>query len=213
MKNKIIIFDMDGVLFDTGNIAKESLLKSHPGMTEEMFQDINSGNYHEGLKKYAYLKKIETEEERKQRSILYSKQKSEMPMFQGAKELLEALYKNNYIITLNTNAYDRNCIPLLERFNIKKLFDFLATADISKDKVEKFKLIEKKFKVDKKEMLFITDALGDVRDANTAGVSTIAVTWGVHDASFFEREKYSNLIGIVNTIEELHNYIKKYYYK
>ena len=174
-----------------------------------MIKDMNSGNFHEGLKRYSYLRKPETEEERKQRIILYAKKKSEMPIFEGIKELLERLYKNNYTLVLNTNAYNRNCLPLLERFNIKDIFDFLATAEISKDKVEKFNLIENKYNVDKHDMLFITDALGDVRDADIAGVPTIAVTWGVHDKSFFEKEKHINLIGIVDTVEELSNLIKK----
>ena len=58
-------------------------------------------------------------------------------------------------------------------------------------------------------MLFITDALGDLKDADIAGVPTIAVTWGVHNKSFFEKEKHINLIGIVDTVEELSNLIKK----
>ena len=200
---------MDGVLFDTIPFAEEFFLNNHPGITSEMYKDMHTGNFHEGTQKYSHLKKSETEEERSQRLIFYAEKKSKTPLFEGIKEFLETLHNSGYFLALNTNAYDRNCLPLLESTGIKSLFDFLATAELSKDKVEKFRLIKEKYKVDEKEMLFITDALGDVKDADIARVPTIAVTWGVHDKTFFEREKHDNLIGIVNTVKELSNFIKK----
>ena len=131
-------------------------------------------------------------------------------MFSGVRELLEKLHKQGYILVINTGAYNRNCIPILEYSKITHLFDFIATAELSKSKLEKFKLIEDKYGVVKKDILFVTDALGDVREANIAGIPTIAVTWGVHDKSFFEREKHSNLIGIANTVKELNDFIEQY---
>ena len=199
---------MDGVLFDTIPFAEEFFLKGHPGMTSEMYKEIHAGNFHEGYSKYSHLQIPETEEEKSQRRINYADKKSRTPLFEGMKELLEVLHNDKYILVMNTNAYDRNCLPLLENAGIRDLFDFIASAEISKDKIEKFKLIEEKYQADKKDILFITDALGDVRDADVAQISTVAVTWGVHNKAFFEREKHANLIGIVHTTEELINFIK-----
>ncbi len=81
----------------------------------------------------------------------------------------------------------------------------IATAELSKSKVEKFALITEKYNVNASDTLFITDALGDVKEAEMAGVPTVAVTWGVHDHTFFNRKKHSNLIGVVNTVKELQN--------
>jgi len=209
MKKKVIIFDMDGVLVNTSSIAKESIFKSHPGLTEEMHEDILSGNFHEGLEKYSYLRKPETEEEKKIRQKEYSERKSKAPIFNGIRELLEKFHKLDYVIILNTSALDRNCMPILENLKIAHLFDFIATGDLSKSKIEKFKLIEDKYNAEKKDILFITDTLGDVKEADLADISTIAVTWGAHSKSFFEREKHSNLIGVVDTIEELSDFIIK----
>jgi phosphoglycolate phosphatase-like HAD superfamily hydrolase len=52
-------------------------------------------------------------------------------------------------------------------------------------------------------MTFITDTLGDIRDADVANVPTIAVTWGAHNHSYFNREKNKNLIKIVDSVSEL----------
>jgi phosphoglycolate phosphatase len=209
MKKKIIIFDMDGVIFDSIPIAEKSLLEDHPGMTSKIFREMMAGDFHEEIKKYAHLKKEETEEERAKRHVAYALKKSKAPMFKGIKEVLENLHDKGALLILNTSAYERNCLPLLEKSRIKSLFDLVATAELSKSKVEKFKLIEEKYNVNKDEILFVTDSLGDIKEADIAQIPTIAVTWGIHNRKFLGQEKHSNLVGIVDTIKELRDFIKK----
>lgn len=198
---------MDGVLFDTIPYAEGVFLERHPGVTREMYKEIHSGNFHEEAKKYAHLKKEETGEEKAARAAAYAEKKKETPMFDGVENLLKDLHESGYVLVLNTNAFDKNCLPLLEQAGIKDLFDFIASAEFSKSKVEKFKLIEEKYGVNSEDTLFITDALGDVREAEVAGVPTVAVTWGVHDESFFKRVKHTHLVGIFHTVPELREFL------
>lgn len=200
---------MDGVLFDSIPFAEEFYLQSHPGMTSDMYKEIHAGNFHEEAHKYSHLKKEETEEERIKRHAFYAEKKKTTPMFEGVKELLEDLHDSLYILVINTNAFDRNCLPLMDSSNITNLFDCIYTAEVSKSKVEKFKIIENKYNVSKEEILFITDSLGDVREADMASIPTVAVTWGVHNKEFFEREKHSSLVAIVHTVDELKDFIKR----
>ena len=202
---KIVIFDMDGVLFDTILFARREFLKLHPGMTAEEYNEIHAGNFHHKAAKYSHLKINQTEEEKLKQLIEYAEQKSRSELFPEIKELLDSLRNADTPIVLNTNAFERNCLPLLENAKIKDYFDFIASAEISKDKIEKFKLIEERYGISNDQMVFITDALGDVRDADQADVQTIAVTWGVHDKAFFNRETHNNVIAIVDTVSELHN--------
>ena len=176
-------------------------------MTEEMLKEVNTGNFHEEMKKYLHLKIEETEEEKRERKIFYAEKKSKAPVYGGIKELLIELHKKGYLLVLNTSAYDRNCLPLLERNNLKSIFDLIGTAELSKSKTEKFQIIEEKYGARKKDLLFVTDALGDVKEADVAGVPTVAVTWGVHDRSYFKREPHNNLIGIVDSVGELKDFI------
>ncbi len=208
---KVIVFDMDGVLVDTIPNARDAFLKLHPGVSSESYNDIHSGNYHIESQKYAHLKISETEEEVQKRQAEYADLKSNSRLFDGIQNLLSNLCSAGYIVVLNTNAYNKNCLPLLEKLEIKNLFDFIATAEVSKDKTEKFKLIEEKYNIQKEQMLFITDALGDIREADSAQVPTVAVTWGVHNERYFNREPHSNLKSIVCSVTDLEDFIYKYF--
>ena len=168
------------------------------------------GNFHEELHKFKLTNQPiqETPEENKARSVAYSAKKLRTPLFEGVKELLEKIYALGYILTINTSALERNCLPLLEYSGVAKLFDFVATAEVSKSKVEKFKIIEEKYGVKKKDMLFVTDTLGDIREADVAHVPTVAVTWGAHNKIHFTREPHENLVAILDSVSELESFIK-----
>ena len=205
-KKKVIVFDMDGVLFDTIPYARKVFMERHPGVTEEMYNEIHSGNFHDNALKYKHLHIKETEAEKEQHRVKYAQKKSQTPLFDGIDDLLKVLKEQEHILVVNTNAYNRNCLELLKNAGIQDLFDFIATAEVSKDKVEKFEFIKDKYKTDN-NIIFVTDALGDVLDAEKVDIPTIAVTWGVHDRSFFERKKHKNLLHIADTVEELSKYI------
>jgi HAD superfamily hydrolase (TIGR01509 family) len=202
---KVIVFDMDGVLFDTIEASYHYIRFQFPEMTREHHKELSIGNFHEEFEKY---KKIARESDRTPEEIVQHKEdykniKILCPMYKGMKELLETLHQQGYILVLNTSAISERTLPLLEVAGIAELFDFVATMDLSKSKVEKFALIDKKYNASKSETLFITDTLGDIREADIAGIPTVAVTWGLHDRSYFEREKHDNLIAIIDSVEEL----------
>lgn len=201
---------MDGVLFDTNEIASRHMSLRFPGISEETKLELLTGNFHEELEKLSLERVQESEEEKLERQVRYVQEKSQAPMYDGMKELLKKLHAEGYFICLNTSAWERNTLPLLDRVGIISLFDFLGTAEVSKSKLEKFKIIKDKYEADLKDMLFITDTSGDIREANSAGVSTVAVTWGAHDESYFTREPYEHLLKIIHSVPELESFIENY---
>ncbi len=210
MKKKVIIFDLDGVLFDSIEIAERHLRISFPGLTQEMQKEILTGNFHEEISKISLARREENEEEKEFRKKLYEEEKTNAPMYEGIKDLIKKLHNEEYIIALNTSARVPTCMPCLEVNNIQNFFDFIGTAEVSKSKVEKFKIIKDKYNVESEEMLFVTDTLGDLKEADIASVPTVCVTWGAHDETYFLREPHKNLEKIVNSVEELEVLIKSY---
>lgn len=205
MNKKVIVFDMDGVLFDTIALVNQFFLTSFPTMKQEDMNNILTGNFHEELAKFkANNKKLEeTPEEKKARNDKYVAEKEMSPLYEGVKEILEELKSQGFTLTINTSAFEKNCLPLLKRTNIDNLFDFVATKEISISKVEKFKIIAEKYNIKPSDLLFITDTLGDVREAKELDVPTIAVTYGAHGAGYFNKEDNGNLRAIVGSVPEL----------
>jgi HAD superfamily hydrolase (TIGR01549 family) len=209
MKKNIIIFDLDGVLSDSTDHVLQFFLNIYPTLTKDMVDEMLTGNFPSEVEKLKLTHKriTETEEQRKKRNEEYSNKKAGLPLHQGIKELLKALHNKSYTLVVNTSASERNCLPVLRQAGILDYFDVIATKELSVSKTEKFKLIADRYGLQPNQMIFITDTLGDIREADVANVPTVAVTWGAHGRSFFEREKHENLVKIVATVPELKSYL------
>jgi len=207
MQKKIIVFDLDGVLFDTIQIVRENLEQIYHGFTTDIHKEIMNGNFHEEIKKVTLAKKEETEEQTAERRLKFEKRKAEAPMYPGAKEFLQDLQSAGYTLVLNTSAWERTSKPLLDNKEITHLFDFIANAELSKSKIEKFTIIAEKYKVPVADLLFVTDTVGDIREADEMGVPTVAVTWGGHDRDYLTRDEHKNLIQVVDSFDELLTFI------
>lgn len=209
-KPKIIIFDLDGVLVDSNKLTAEDFYNVHPTAPGDLYKETLCGNFIEEAAKLTDFKKPETPEEQEMRLETYIKNKKDCAIFEGIPELLHELHCAGFTLCLNTSAGPRTCLPSLEHHGLINFFDFLGTKEISTKKTEKFKMICEKYGAKADEMIFITDTLGDIREADHSGVPTIAVTWGIHDREYFNRELHDNLIDIVDSVAELREKIMIY---
>ena len=197
---------MDGVLFDSIEAIIAYQMMKYPTLTREEYLDALMGNdldsfstHHTAINRTP--EKIALDQE------AYGDTKSKSTIHAGIGDLLEKLYDQGYKIVLNTNAYDRFTVPLLTNSHIIQFFDSVMTRNTSESKIEKFKLVLEKYNVSPDQVLFVTDTVSDVRDANSVGIATIGVTWGVHTREYFYREPLANLLETVDSVKELENVI------
>jgi phosphoglycolate phosphatase len=207
MKNKkVIVFDLDGVLYDSVDAIHDYTMNEFKNITLEDAINIHKENIHDALKKVTWEKAYEAEDGRLAIRDAYLAQKSSAPLYEGIKELLGDL-SSRYTLTISTSSMDNACLPLLERENIKHLFSCIATKEMHPSKVEKFRMLSEMFRTPLSEMMFITDTVGDIKEAGIVGIPTIAVTWGVHNETHFREDTYPHLVAVVDNVEELRKYL------
>ena len=214
MKHKnLLIFDFDGVIFDSMQLAFTNALSVHPSLTWEMYRNVtHKKTPAEANKEYKHLHIDETKEEKEKRIKKYTITKLEkVQVHSGMKEALKML-GDEYMLALNTNAGKERTIPLLEKHNLKKFFKIILTVEDAQSKTEKSENIMSELGIDPSNAIYITDATSDVMEAAEAGIQSIGVTWGIHERQHFEDSEISDsVIDVVDSPDELLNSIKDHF--
>lgn len=184
--NKAVIFDMDGVIFDSERIiielwedfgAKNNMPHMHEvtircvGLndkaTEEVFKEVYGDDYD-----YRRFQKI------------ISKQYHEMadggklPMMIGVREILDYLKDNDYKIALASSTRTEVVVNQLKAANIYEYFDKVVCGDMvthSKPHPEIFLKAAEELKVDITKSFIIEDSYNGIRAAYAAGAKPIMV--------------------------------------
>ena len=211
-KKKVIVFDIDGVILDSIDLVRQDLLLRRPSMTEEEFKEIFLENFWTGLIKFKEKFSIEqlSQEERNEREAQRLLVRHEIQVFEGIKEALENLAKK-YILVVNSSCYKEHIEIPLRASGVLGFFDFIASKEVSQDKIEKFNFILNKYDVAPGEVLFVTDTIGDIRDSDRAGIDSLAVTWGVHDRSDFEKQRFERLVDIIDMVGDIEKVADSYF--
>jgi len=200
-KKEVIIFDFDGVLYDSISLVREDMYTKYPNLKESDFLKIFEGDFWDGIQKikdkYGEAKSSDT-------SLI----KLTGTLFNGIPELINKL-KDHYILLINSSSKIVNILEPLERNMINDCFKGVYGKESGINKIEKFQKIFHEQNIQPEKTIFITDSIGDIKDAETLKIDTIAVTWGIHKEADFKKTERTNLIGIVNTIQELEKILIK----
>ena len=128
-------------------------------------------------------------------------------MFEGVRDVILELSKK-YILIINTTADSVSTKKYLKE-NDLDFFERIYGIEISRNKIEKFKMILNDYGTMETECIFITDTVGDVKDSLYLNIPTLLVSWGYQDYSHFHEVK-DKVLQIVDKPEDLIKYIKKY---
>lgn len=219
--NKIeaVIFDMDGVIFDTEKFYLEIWIKVFAECGLKMTKEIYVPLMGTGRKnvKAVFRKKfgddlpVDEMYIRKDKLLFEAIDNNEVPLKPGALELLSYLRDNGYKIALATSAKKDRVTKQLMYNNMTSMFDAIVCGDDvvnSKPDPEIFLKAAKKVNINPENCVVIEDSLAGIKGANKGNM----IGFHVEDLREADDEiiKYStkafkNLIQIKEYLKENNN--------
>ncbi len=185
---KLIIFDMDGTLIDSGNVISNTInfVRSHLGLESlskntmlKAMNDpaINSAEFFYGTSHF-------TDTQTELFKIYYDEHCiSDIVLYAGIKELLEEL-QSEYRLSVATNANSVYAHKMLDFLGIKEHFSLIVGADMvehPKPKGDMLSFTCEKLGIQKEHSVLVGDSKKDLYAANDFGIDCILVNWGFTD--------------------------------
>lgn len=169
-----IIFDFDGVLADTGDVNFAIAKGLHPEITPEDFTAHHDGNVYESPR-IPFTTETTT--------LYFAEYKNRLTHSHLAAAVdpvrhLATEGRALHIISSSSEDAIRHVLALAE---IEPLFVRVMGIETHPSKVEKFQILMREHGVTPDNAVFVTDTLGDIREAKKVGIRTIAETFGFHD--------------------------------
>ena len=195
---KLLIFDFDGVLEDTFdwnfNVAKERYKK----IDKEDYRSWFNGNIYEHPTVLEAGPMNVTEY-----FDIYRKGFVDKKLKDKFKKLIEDLFKK-YTLVIISSICEDIINPYLKRNQVSHFFKDVWGYQTETSKIKKFKKFLEKYNVSKEECLFITDTLGDIKEADKVGIDSIGVSWGYHSEETLLK---GNPVFVANNVKELGDFL------
>ena len=179
----LVFFDFDGVIVDSFSAAFAVSKMLHPYLEKADYVSRFDGNINDAI-----AKSIATNEPRTDIHFFaeYGPRLMQCRLFPGMKETIQALAKTHQLVIISSTVTD-----LIEKYlklnELDRYFTEVMGNDVHASKIKKIEMATEKYKVGAGECLFVTDTLGDIKEAHHAGVSAVAVTWGYQPKETLER--------------------------
>ncbi len=179
MKKSFILFDFDGVIVDSFNIALGVAQMMCPHITAEGHKKRFEGNIND------WEKFDEKHSDKCRHDINFfdeyvPRMRSQVKVFPGMKQAIEKISKD-YILIVISSTISAPLLEILVKFDLAKHFTEIMGNDVHTSKVEKIKMVFAKYNIGPRDCVFVTDTLGDVKEATETGVKSLAVSWGFHN--------------------------------
>jgi HAD superfamily hydrolase (TIGR01509 family) len=203
-QKKLIIFDFDGVIIDSWEHSYKRNVRDWPHMKPHEHKSLFNGNIHEEIEKMP-PSVVDKEETQRWLAAEYFPQKMSLPLFEGIHEVIKKLSKKNTLV-INTSATSTSTKEYLKGKEMDAFFDAIYGMEFSKDKIKKFKQILKDYDVRPEDCIFVTDTVGDVLEAQHCSISSLAVTYGYQDRSYFGSIE-NEVIGFADKPADILNFI------
>ena len=164
-KEKIIIFDFDGVIADSFEIAFAVNGITRPNIKREDYRKLFDGNIYDAEFKEPAEKEIDFWDE-------LGKRFEALGINRDVKSVIKKL-RENFDLFIVSSTTESIIKAYLERLGMLDCFTEILGYETETSKVKKFKMIFKKYRVSPVESIFITDTAGDIKEAQEAKINFI----------------------------------------
>jgi len=195
---KNIIFDFDGVIHNTTNLTYNITKQIwHPNMIIDEYKEIFMGNI--------YSENNFTEDEVINYFKIQKEEFKKLKIEEKIKNSIQQLYNSGIKLFIISSNTEEILNEYLSRNKIDKFFIKILGLETEKSKIKKFEMLFNGYNIDKEESIFITDTLGDIKEANHLNIKTYAITTGVHNKQILQK---GNPYKIINKFEEILEIVK-----
>ena len=185
-KIEAVLFDMDGVIFDTESIYLDIWTKVFESYGYKMTKDVYISVMGRGRKNviktfvdlYGQDLPIIQMYKEKDGKLMQVIDKGQVPMKVGVKEILTFLKENGYKVALATSAKRERAMKQLKMANIKELFDCIVCGDEvinAKPNPEIFLKAAEELSVKPENCIVIEDSPAGIESAYNANMIGIHV--------------------------------------
>ncbi|NLL80615.1 MAG: HAD family phosphatase [Clostridiales bacterium] len=181
-----VVFDMDGVLYDTESISMKSWKEagkqmSVPDVGQTALDCIGmnrKGMFDYFYKKYGKDFPVEEFLDRTRALSVAQIERDGLPVMKGAREVLEFLTKKGYPLALASSTRQVTVLKHLEETGLRRYFQAVVCGDMvvnSKPAPDIYRMACKELGIDPKEAAAVEDSFNGIRSAHAAGMLPIMV--------------------------------------
>lgn len=197
---KIVFFDFDGVIVDSFSMCYEISNMIRPSTSDE-YKSMYEGNiYHALAQREGGRTDIDFFDE-------YIPRLAKHIPIAGVARDIEELSKDHTLIIVSSTV-SKIIEDFLIEHNLRGHFKEILGSDVERSKVKKVRNSLLSHGVEPKNALFVTDTLGDIKEAAECDVKSIAVTWGFHNA---EKLKEGDPYMIVDSHDGIGDAVRRYF--
>ncbi len=203
----IVIFDFDGVIIDSFNLAFQLNKVRDAELTAEEYRrrvDGNiynhiepSGNPNHSLQSRTFIDFFSR----------YTPAIMSMEYIRGIDETIRTMAEQ-HTLCINSSTPAKTIREYLKLHGLNEYFSDVMGPEVDFSKRQKFVDLLNEYSARAENSIFITDTLGDIREAQAEKIVTIGVTWGYHSRETLEK---GVPYAIVDTPAELPGIVQRYF--
>lgn len=165
MEKPILIFDFDGVIADSFQIAFGIHKLSKPTLTPERYRAVWNKSLSEVQYEDLVEQEINFEEE-------YAKQFKSLDIEEEIKNSI-LKFSEKFRLFIVSSTASEIIKEYLKKHGLLECFEEILGYDVEHSKTKKFNSIFEKYFIHPAEAIFVTDTSGDIKEAKQANVGTI----------------------------------------